>query len=1205
MLNLNHLKLIIVAYFLLALPLSAQDIVDTNRLIDVSTLAQLNAIRYDLDGNGEPTNDPATTLVDEAALYRTAFSISGAGNNTCTGGTCQGYELINDLDFNDADGAGAGTTASVWAAPTAPNQATSPVSGGWEPIGDGGPTDSPRDDNPFTTTFEGNGHTISNLYISTTGIEYAGLFGFLRWGGAAIRNLGLEGGSVTSTADGSNVGSLVGGSRGTISACYSTVDVTGGTAAVGGLVGFNQHQPFERVPPTISACYATGDVTGGDTAAVGGLVGLNSGGRIRACYAIGSVSATGDYAAIGGLIGLNHQGSSADSEVRASYSTGSATGRSSAAIGGLIGRNERGRGSNGVSVNCYFNSETSGRANAVARGPTTGSAAKTTAQLQYPTAYAESDAAMGGTAIYSAWNVDIGGTSAVDNPWDFGTANSYPKLKVDFDGNSRPTATEFGPQHDVLPSPTITEFQDNVGNALSPTATAAIGDIVKIIGTNFSTTEANNTITVGGATATLTSATADELTFTVPLTASLGMGKIRVTVLGAASHVEEAFTITLPSPTITRFEDAAAGTITSALRGATVKIIGTNFSTTPANNTITVGGATATPTNTIATELTFTVPLTATLGLGQIRVTVSGAANYVESPFTITTKVVFVVPDPPDADVTFTGASGTEKAKYVVTKTLDEVDESGDVVLTLNVDPSVTTAYAYVDMAGADADAPTGLVSPIPASGAISTTAALAVTSSATVFYVQATQGGNTVIAKVELSVKPIVFAAPSPVDADVAFTGASGTEKAKYVVTKTLDEVDAIGDVVLTLNVAPSVTTAYAYVDMDGTLLAGPPTGLAATINTNGTISTDAALAVTSSATVFYVQATQGANTVIAKVELSVKLIVFVAPDPPDTDVVFTGASGTEKAKYVVTKTLDEVDASGDVVLTLNVAPSGTTAYAYVDMDGTLLAGPPTGLAATINTNGTISTDAALAVTSTAAVFYVQATQAANFVIAKVELTVNAAPALAFAEASTSDTDVAFTGAMGAEKAKYVVTKTLDEVDASGDVVLTLNVDPSGTTAYAYVDMDGALTLTPPSRLVRPIPASGAISTTAALVVTSSAAVFYVQATQGGNTAIAKVELTVNAAATTDFLGLTNLAHDLVSLYPNPASDKVYVSGLKSGDVYIYEIYSFLGQKVGTGQLSEGPSIDLKGLSAGAYVLILRSESGEEVFRSRCLISK
>ena len=881
----------------------------------------------------------------------------------------------------------------------------------------------------------------------------------------------------------------------------------------------------------------------------------------------------------------------------------------------------------------------------------------------------------------------------------------------------------------TLPSPTITRFEDAGGTITS----ALRGATVKIIGMNFSTTKANNTITVGSATATLTSATATELTFTVPAGASPGSGRqIRVTVSGAENAAVLSFTITPPSPTITRFEDTGGTTITSALIGDIVKIIGNNFSTTLANNTITVGGATATLTNATATVLTFTVPLTATLGSGQIlRVTVLDAVTAAVLAFEVTAPpLAFAAASTTDADVAFTGVSGDTKAKYVVTKTLDEVDESGDVVLTLNVDPSVTTTYAYVDMDGADADAPTGLVSPIPASGAISTTAALAATSSATVFYVKATRDGASVIAKVELTVNaPLAFAAasesyvtlvsatdlagsgdetipsytlsrttselgspavviltvnagsgstysfvadymgadptttttelsivedtgvisttataivtdktfyvkatrdgssvvskvvltvtapppPPPAlafaeastsDTDVAFTGASGTEKAKYVVTKTLDEVDESGDVVLTLNVDPSVTTTYAYVDMDGTSMS-PPTGLAATINTNGTISTDAALAVTSTARVFYVKATRDGASVIAKVELTVNApLAFAAASTTDADVAFTGVSGDTKAKYVVTKTLDEVDASGDVVLTLNVAPSGTTAYAYVDMDGTLLAGPPTGLAATINTNGTISTDAALAVTSMATVFYVQATQGGNTVIAKVELTVNAPPALAFAEASTSDTDVGFTGAMGAEKAKYVVTKTLDEVDASGDVVLTLNVAPSGTTTYAYVDMDGA-DADAPSGLVSPIPASGAISTDGTLAVTSSATVFYVKATRDGASVIAKVELTVNAAATTDFFGLTNLAHDLVSLYPNPASDRVYVSGLKSGDVYIYEIYSFLGQKVGTGQLSEGPSIDLKGLSAGAYVLILRSESGEEVFRSRCLISK
>ena len=658
---------------------------------------------------------------------------------------------------------------------------------------------------------------------------------------------------------------------------------------------------------------------------------------------------------------------------------------------------------------------------------------------------------------------------------------------------------------------------------------------------------------------------------------------------------------------------------------------------------------------------------------------------------------------------------------------------SGDVVLTLNVDPSVTTTYAYVDMDGADADAPTGLVSPIVASGAISTTAALAATSSATVFYVKATRDGASVIAKVELTVNaPLAFAAAS--ESYVTLVSAtdlagSGDETIpSYTLSRTTSELGSPAVVILTVNAGsgstysfvadymgadPTTTTTelsivedtgvisttataivtdktfYVKATRDGssvvakvvlTVTAPPPPALAfaaasesyvtlvsatdlagsgdetipsytlsrttselgspavviLTVNAGsgstysfvadymgadptttttelsivedtGVISTTATAIVTDKT--FYVKATRDGSSVVSKVVLTV-----TAPPPPppalafaeastsDTDVVFTGVSGTEKAKYVVTKTLDEIDASGDVVLTLNVDPSGTTAYAYVDMDGDPMLPPPSGLASTINTNGEITTDGTLAVTSMATVFYVQATQGGNTVIAKVELSVKP---IVFVAPDPPDTDVVFTGVSGTEKAKYVVTKTLDEVDASGDVVLTLNVDPSGTTAYAYVDMDGAPMLPPPSGLASTINTNGTISTDAALAVTSMATVFYVQATQGGNTAIAKVELTVTAAATTDFLGLTNLAHDLVSLYPNPASDRVYVSGLKSGDVYIYEIYSFLGQKVGTGQLSEGPSIDLEGLSAGAYVLILRSESGEEVFRSRCLISK
>ena len=1236
MLNLNHLKLIIVAYFLLALPLSAQGDVDNDRLIEITTLAQLNVIRYDINGTGSPAGDAAVA-------YRTAFNLSPGVNNTCTDG-CDGYELINDLDFKN--GSATASAFSIWAEGST---ASGFISTGWEPIGDGGPTDSPRDDNPFTTTFEGNGHTISNLYISTTGIEYAGLFGGLG-SGAEIRNLGLEGGSVTSTAARAQVGGLVGrNSAGILIANYSTGDVTGGNSTyVGGLVGYNDSGP-------ISACYATGDVTGGNSASVGGLVGLNYSGPISACYATGDISG-GNSASVGGLVGLNYSGpisacySTGDvtggknayvggllgnnnsAEIVACYSTGSARGGTSASVGGLVGLNYSGpisacyatgdisgggsadakvgglvgqnygsgamisacystgsaRGGTDAFVgglvglsqlgsisNSYFDKETSRLENGIGsgRGAPGTALAKTTSELQLPEDY---------TAIYSAWNVDIGGTSAADDPWDFVGHNRYPRPRVDFDGNGTLTVAEFGAQrfYFTKTDPGIEVFSLSVSD--EAVASTIIGYAKALSGTTtWALTDANFAINSGTGVITVQLEGATVATKMLSIEAMVGSVTTELNLNVEVTDVID----TSPSPTITRFEDAAGATLSpaTAVRGATVKIIGTNFSTTPANNTITVGGIEVIPTSPTATVLTFTVPGAAAIGAGQIRASVLGAANYVEAAFMITTTALPTIIRFEDA----AGATLSPTATAVI----------GDIVKIIGTNFSTTPANNTITVGSATAT-PTNAT-------ATELTFTVPLTATLGLGKIRVTVSGaaSHVEEAFTITAPPLAFAEASTSDTDVGFTGAMGAEKAKYVVTKTLDEVDAIGDVVLTLNVAPSGTTTYAYVDMDGAD-ADAPTGLVSPIPASGAISTTAALAVTSSPTDFYVKATQGTNFVIAKVELSVKLIVFVAPDPPDTDVVFTGASGTEKAKYVVTKTLDEVDASGDVVLTLNVAPSGTTTYAYVNEGGTAILPAPTGLSP-IRANGEITTDSTLAVTSMAAVFYVQATQAANFVIAKVELTVNAAPALAFAAPAPTDADVAFTAVSGATKAKYVVTKTLDEVDESGDVVLTLNVDPSGTTAYAYVDMDGALTLTPPSRLVRPIPASGAISTDAALAVTSTARVFYVKATRDGASVIAKVELTVTAAATTDFLGLTNPVHDLVSLYPNPASDRVYVSGLKSGDVYIYEIYSFLGQKVGTGQLSEGPSIDLKSLSAGAYVLILRSESGEEVFRSRCLISK
>ena len=76
---------------------------DDATLTNITNLEQLHAIRYDLNGDGM-VRLRARVLADSIQLIETAFGLSSVQrvNNTCTGG-CSGYELMNDLDFEDAN----------------------------------------------------------------------------------------------------------------------------------------------------------------------------------------------------------------------------------------------------------------------------------------------------------------------------------------------------------------------------------------------------------------------------------------------------------------------------------------------------------------------------------------------------------------------------------------------------------------------------------------------------------------------------------------------------------------------------------------------------------------------------------------------------------------------------------------------------------------------------------------------------------------------------------------------------------------------------------------------------------------------------------------------------------------------------------------------------------------------------------------------
>lgn len=172
----------------------------------------------------------------------------------------------------------------------------------------------------FRGTFDGNNHTISNLYINrpdeTNGI---GLFGSTNE--ATIKNLGLINVNFSgASGNGDVAGGLIGGAQNTtIENTYVTGTVTTlGNSSVGGLVG-------DASNTTIRNSYSTANITGGNC--VGGLVGNLYNSSITNSYSTGLVSGNGNVWAIGGLVG------NSNSTITNSYWNTETSGQSTSAGG--------------------------------------------------------------------------------------------------------------------------------------------------------------------------------------------------------------------------------------------------------------------------------------------------------------------------------------------------------------------------------------------------------------------------------------------------------------------------------------------------------------------------------------------------------------------------------------------------------------------------------------------------------------------------------------------------------------------------------------------------------------------------------------------------------------------------------------------------------------------------------------------------------
>ena len=390
---------------------------DADGLIDITTLGQLNAVRWDLDGNGAPSTGNEASFHAAGAFLNPRFQPGGAGlcpttEDDADDDDCRGYELLNDLDF-DTNGNGATWTAPGGTVTGDTGDAYNNAGAGWMSIGSTAANTAAN----YTATFDGNGHVIDNLFINRGTWLYQGLFAGTT-ASAVITSLGLP--NVRIQAAQNLTGGLVGVHRGRIAAVWSSGTVRAGSAP-GGLVG-------------------------GTTTA---------GARVVASYSAAAVECTSSAgnAVAGGLVGYHDGGL-----IVASYSTGRVTGACPAGNKGaltLVG--------SGTVAASYWDTTLSQIADDT-EDPPQPPEGRTTAVLQAPTSY---DTVVGdpGEAIYAAWDdqdVDgdgVSGEAEDDDPWDFGRANQHPILKY----RGLAPAQQLDTQPDTAP-----DFSGTVANMTLP-----------------------------------------------------------------------------------------------------------------------------------------------------------------------------------------------------------------------------------------------------------------------------------------------------------------------------------------------------------------------------------------------------------------------------------------------------------------------------------------------------------------------------------------------------------------------------------------------------------------------------------------------------------------------------------------------------------------------------------------------------------------
>ena len=242
-------------------------------------------------GDGKVGNPYIITKAEELAWFRDQVN---GGNKKICAKIADNVEVIDLKDFCHAADASKKIDEQSWV-----------------PIG--------NSDKLYQGTFDGNGKTITNLYINASQVNM-GLFGYTY--GGTIKNLTFEYANVTNTNNyaGVLVGKASGGSTLQNIKISNTCQIKGGqyTGGIAGYLDGNAYNcvncatvqgiqyigglcGYSRTGNSMTACANYGNVTA-SSLRVGGLVGYFSGGTIQDCANYGDVKGTDHVAGMAGYV---------------------------------------------------------------------------------------------------------------------------------------------------------------------------------------------------------------------------------------------------------------------------------------------------------------------------------------------------------------------------------------------------------------------------------------------------------------------------------------------------------------------------------------------------------------------------------------------------------------------------------------------------------------------------------------------------------------------------------------------------------------------------------------------------------------------------------------------------------------------------------------------------------------------------------------